>query len=91
MTGTPFNKYCSACHGQFHNKPVVGMTFMWGGVETAPGHWTHLKVLDPRSGKIYKGYMTLMDHGKRAKLRGYIGIPLLGRTQVWYKTICPIR
>lgn len=40
------------------------------------------KVYDPESGNEYKAKMTLVDN-KTLKLRGYILIPLLGRTEVW--------
>ena len=42
------------------------------------------EVLDPKSGKWYTCYMELVSQDK-LKLRGYIGIPALGRTQYWYR------
>jgi hypothetical protein len=40
------------------------------------------KILDPKSGKLYKCYITLEENDK-LKVRGYIGISLFGRTQYW--------
>jgi uncharacterized protein (DUF2147 family) len=40
------------------------------------------KILDPKNGKLYKCYITLEGNDK-LKVRGYIGISLLGRTQYW--------
>ena len=37
------------------------------------------KIYDPKSGKIYSSRMEL--EGPRLKMRGYIGVPMLGRTQ----------
>lgn len=39
------------------------------------------KLYDPKSGKTYTGSMT--REGDKLKLRGYVGIPLFGRTETW--------
>ena len=40
-------------------------------------------IYDPKSGKVYSCKMTL--NNDKLKIRGYIGISLLGRTEVWTK------
>jgi uncharacterized protein (DUF2147 family) len=40
------------------------------------------RIYDPTSGKTYKCKLTLVD-ANTLKIRGYLGIPLLGKTQVW--------
>jgi uncharacterized protein (DUF2147 family) len=40
-------------------------------------------IYDPKSGKTYSCKMTLIDN--TLKIRGYIGISLFGRTEVWTK------
>ena len=42
------------------------------------------KILDPNNGKLYKCYIELEEDDK-LKVRGYIGLALLGRTQYWYR------
>ena len=76
------NPRCIDCSGERHNQPVLGMTILWNF--HFDGHtWRDGEVLDPEEGKIYRANLQLHDDGKRLVLRGYIGIPLLGRSQVW--------
>ena len=41
-------------------------------------------ILDPKTGKIYKCYITL-DEVNKLKVRGFIGFALIGRTQYWHR------
>jgi uncharacterized protein (DUF2147 family) len=40
------------------------------------------RITDPRDGKVYNAQLWVDGAGK-LHLRGYIGVPLLGKTQVW--------
>ena len=42
-------------------------------------------VLDPNNGKVYKAKLKLIDNGSKLEVRGYIGLPMLGRTQTWQR------
>jgi uncharacterized protein (DUF2147 family) len=48
----------------------------------SPGHWSGGTIYDPDSGHTYSLSVELLD-ADHLKLRGFIGISLLGRTQVW--------
>ncbi len=86
MDGKPPAVYCTECSGARKNKKIVGMTIIWGmKYNPSSGRWEGGRILDPKSGSIYKANMTLMDGGKQLKVRGYIGISLFGRSQVWYR------
>jgi uncharacterized protein (DUF2147 family) len=74
---------CSKCPGNFKNKPISGLTFMWGLKKTGPNEWSGGKILDPKKGKIYNAKATLK--GNKLYIRGYVGVSLLGRTQVWVR------
>jgi len=85
LNGKMPEKYCSHCKGALHNKQIEGMRIMWGFHKSDAQTWTDGKILDPNNGKIYSCQLTLTDHDKRLKVRGYIGFSLLGRTQEWIR------
>ena len=76
------NPICDKCEGERHNKPVTGMTIMWG-VRKDGDQWDGGQILDPKYGKTYKVRLRLTDNGQKLDVHGYIGFPLLGRSQVW--------
>ena len=77
-------KQCAACKGDLKNKPIEGLTII-EGLEWDGSAWTGGKILDPANGKQYSCTLTLEDD-QTLKVRGYLGISLLGRTQTWYKS-----
>ena len=89
VKGLPYQKYCTKCRGSYRNQPIQGMSIIWGGKEYSPSRWTHLRILEPLSGNIYKATISLLNNGTKLKVRGYIGLPIFGRTQIWLRTRCP--
>ncbi len=75
---------CGKCDGTRHNKPVVGMVILWG-VKKDGKVWDGGKVLDPHNGKTYKVKLSMGDDGQKLDVRGYLGMPLFGRTQTWLR------
>jgi uncharacterized protein (DUF2147 family) len=76
-------RVCSNCSGDDKNKPILGMIII-KGLSKGGSEYTNGKILDPKNGKLYKCLITLETKDK-LKVRGYIGISLLGRTQHWYR------
>ena len=37
------------------------------------------------SSKVYKSKATLREGGKQREVRGYIGAPMFGRSQIWHR------
>jgi len=75
---------CEKCSGERKNKPIVGMTIMWG-LKKNGDEFTGGQVLDPESGKTYRCKLRVIDNGAKLELRGFIGFSLLGRTQTWIR------
>ena len=76
--------HCRLCKSERKDKPIVGMVIMNGLKKEKPGYWSGGEILDPEEGDIYKVKIATED-GKTLRVRGYIGISLIGRTQVWVR------
>lgn len=72
---------CSKCPGKFKDKPIEGLRFVWGLKEKSHGVWSGGQILDAKTGKIYNVKMTMK--GNKLYVRGYVGLSMMGRTQVW--------
>lgn len=62
--------------------PVLGLQIVNDMRPDGDKTWSGGTVYDPKNGKTYKGKLTYIDQ-HRLELRGYIGIPLIGRTATW--------
>jgi len=82
--GNP-NPLCDKCPGAKKDKPIVGMMII-NGLTRDGDEWSGGTILDPESGNTYKVYLEVLPGGKKLKVRGYIGISLLGRTQYWVRS-----
>ena len=67
---------------ELRNRPLCDLVFMTGFKPAAPGIWEDGRVYDTDDGNTYGGAMRLQPDGT-LRLRGYIGIPLIGGSQVW--------
>ena len=78
---------CEKCSDDRKDKPLVGMTLIKGVKQndSDKAMWDGGEILDPNNGKTYKVRLTPGDGGKTMAVRGYIGAPLLGRTQTWVR------
>lgn len=79
ITDASAKKICDACSGDKKNKPIEGMTILWG-MAKKNNEWSGGYILDPKNGKVYT--CKIWMEGKNLKVRGYIG-PFF-RTQTWY-------
>lgn len=73
---------CERCPGEDKNAPLVGLVFIKDLVKKG----TQFKgsILNPKDGRVYNCLVSLKDD-KTLKVRGYLGVPLLGRTQYWHR------
>jgi uncharacterized protein (DUF2147 family) len=63
-------------------QPICGLQIISEMRRSGPTAWGEGRIYDPDSGKTYQATMTL-EEADALRLRGYIGIPLLGASQLW--------
>ena len=81
----PKDAVCKDCSDERKDKPIQGMTILRNVRQDAKDKtlWSGGDILDPNNGKVYKSKLTLVEGGARLDVRGYIGVPMIGRTQTW--------
>ena len=75
---------CVECKDARKDQPILGMTIV-SGLTKHGDTYSGGEILDPKNGKVYKSKLTLRDGGKRLEVRGYVGMPMFGRSQVWLR------
>ena len=63
------------------SRKLMGMNLVWG-FKFDGKKWADGGIYDPEKGKTYSCKMTLEGNNK-LKVRGFMGISALGRTDVW--------
>src|SRR5271170_6989563 len=63
-------------------RPIVGLVFMSGFSRKSDMRWEDGTIYDPKTGNTYSGSMEL-EGPETIKVRGFVGISLIGRTDVW--------
>lgn len=78
---------CKRCPPPYTDKPIKGLQMLTGLVADPkkPGSYINGKILDPVTGKIYSCKIQLSENGKKLRLRGYVGVSALGRSQTWLR------
>lgn len=77
---------CDKCTDDRKGKPKIGMEIIRGGKKVeGKDVWEQGKILDPENGTDYSLRLTPVDGGKKLEVRGYVGTPMLGRTQTWVR------
>ncbi len=66
---------------KLNSRPILGMVLI-EGFKKDKNEWSGGTIYDAKSGKTYKAKMEL-DGDNKLKLRGYVGVPMFGRTEVW--------
>lgn len=66
------------------SKPLLGLVNLKGFVFDGDDEWKDGTIYDPKNGKTYSCFIRFEDESKgKLKIRGFIGISLLGRTTYW--------
>lgn len=63
-------------------RPTLGLEILTGFSFDGSKEWSGGEIYDPKSGKTYSSYM-MFDKKDVLKIRGYVGVALLGKTTYW--------
>ena len=80
--GEDENWVCDKCQGAERGQPVLGLTLI-KGMRRNGDTYEDGTIMDPRDGSVYRALMRLSPDGRKLEVRGYLGISLFGRSQVW--------
>ncbi len=69
-------------------RPLCGMEIGSGFEPQGLDEARNGTLYDPKTGKTYHGSLRL--DGDKLELRGYVGIPLFGRSQTWTRSVRPV-
>jgi uncharacterized protein (DUF2147 family) len=77
---------CDKCTDDRKDKPMIGLEVVRGvKASSEAGVWDGGTILDAAEGKVYKVRMQPIEGGAKMEVRGFVGMPLLGRTQTWIR------
>jgi uncharacterized protein (DUF2147 family) len=81
----PENRHrkCEQCEGEDKNKPILGLIII-KGLKKSGDVYDGGKITDPKNGKSYNCKIS-MEGKDKIIVRGYIGISLFGRSQIWIR------
>ncbi len=71
---------------ELRSKPIVGLEILKNFKYVGNKKWENGTIYDPENGKTYSCYME-MKNNNLLKIRGYVGISLLGRTTMWTRVV----
>lgn len=76
------NPTCDRCTGANKDKPIHGMTILWGLRADGTNAWAGGTILDPTKGKTYRSKAQLIDNN-RLGVSGCVAF--ICREQVWQR------
>ena len=65
-----------------HSNQIIGLLLLKNFKFDNKDEWKGGEIYDPESGKTYRSYLYFKDKNT-LKVRGFIGISLIGRTETW--------
>lgn len=75
---------CDKCTDERKGQRIIGMKLLTG-IRQKGNEFDCGEVLDPDNGETYQCQIKLDASGNKLEVRGYIGIPVLGRSQTWLR------
>jgi uncharacterized protein (DUF2147 family) len=84
LTPAAETRRCVACKDERKDQPMIGLLVI-RNMTLQDGEYVGGDILDPDDGSVYRCKIHLDRGGNQLLVRGFIGIPLLGRSQIWHR------
>ena len=82
---TPGRKDAKNPDAKLKNRDLIGLVILQDFKYTGSA-WENGKIYDPNSGKTYDCILKVKDNNKVLDIRGYVGMPMFGRTATWTRS-----
>ena len=82
---TPGRKDAKNPDAKLKNRDLIGLVILQDFKYTGSA-WENGKIYDPNSGKTYDCILKVKDNNKVLDIRGYVGVPMFGRTATWTRS-----
>jgi len=82
---TPGRKDTNNPEAKLKNRDLIGLVILHDFKYTGSA-WEDGKIYDPKSGKTYDCILKVKDNNKILEIRGYVGVPMFGRTATWTRS-----
>lgn len=71
------------------SRPLCGVPMLEGFVPAGPDSWEDGRIYNPEDGATYHATLRLQSDGT-LRVRGYVGVPLFGKSQIWSRPATPL-
>lgn len=78
------DKICDKCKDDRKGQRIIGMEII-RDMKQHGKRYDGGTILDPENGKTYQCILKLNETGDELEVRGFIGISLIGRSQIWHR------
>jgi uncharacterized protein (DUF2147 family) len=80
----PPDQVCDQCTDERKGMKKLGLVIL-RNLRRDGDAWDRGDILDPDNGKVYRCRVRVVDDNRSLEVRGYIGVPVFGRTQMWQR------
>jgi uncharacterized protein (DUF2147 family) len=82
------SRRCTRCTDERRDQPIIGLVLI-RNMRLQGDQYRGGDILDPDTGRIYGCTFRLADGGRQLIMRGFFGVSLFGRSQIWRRTEAP--